>query len=187
MNQPFDDATEKMAQKPGGKPGYKEHHRKKKEAHRAGGANLCRRCPEGLNTERGLEGAGEIGRRVRRQGVLLTKHTHGHTDIPGSASCVLNPVGRNSQVPQSPRRLITESLIKNTITEPMLHRERRHSDAERQGGRHTAGERQQQAVSAGGRAPERRAETPVYNPDATPRFYCSPLSCYIPGKTVEPH
>ena len=142
-----------------------KHHGKKKEARRAGGTSLCRRCPEGLNTERGLEGAGETGRRVRRQGMLPTKHTHGHTDIPGSASCVLNPVGRNSQVPpQSPRRLITESLIKNTITEPMLHRERRHSDAERQGGRHTAGERQQQAMNAGSRAPGRRAETPVLQP-----------------------
>lgn len=120
------------------------------------------RCTEDLNTERGLEGAGEMGRWVRRQGVLLTTHTHGHMDIPGSASYVLNPVGRSSQVPpQSPRRLITESLIKNTITEPVLHRERRDSDAERHGGRHTAGNRQRQAMNPGSQVPERRTETPV--------------------------
>ena len=157
MNQPFNDFTEGWLRNLVGSLAIKNStgRRKKLTGRRSRSLYDTHQRSE---YRKGVGGSGGEEAGGLEEKAYFLQHTHRHTDIPGSASYVLNPVGRNSQAPpQSPRGLNKE----NTITEPVLHTEWRCSDTEQRGGRHTAREQQKRAVNPGGQVPGRRPETPV--------------------------
>lgn len=109
MNQPFNDSTEGWLRNLVGSLAIKDSTGRRKKL-------KGRRCQSLYDTHRRSEYRKGIGGSGGEAGGLEEKasflqHTHRHTDIPGSASYVLNPVGRNSRHHLSPHEDSTRRTL----------------------------------------------------------------------------